>query len=90
MKQTCLQTQYIYSQILIPFRKNLGCQLRQLREDSNLTAYQVSKLLEFQITAQDIHDYENGRYNMPTFETVALLASIYRKTVRVEFDEFKN
>lgn len=87
MKQTYLEKQNIYDQIIIPLRKKLGQQLRQLRENNNLSAYQVSKIVDFQVTAQDIHDCEHGRYNMPSFELVALLGAVYHKVIRIEFDE---
>ncbi len=89
MKQTYLDVNQIYNQLVIPFRKNLGRQLLQLREDNELTAYQVSKMVGWGVSAADIHDYEAGRYNAVSMEILLLLAHVYQKSVRIVFDDKK-
>lgn len=88
MKQT-LDVNQIYNQLIVPFRKNLGRQLLQLREENDLTAYQVSKQLGFCVSAADIHDYENGRYHIIPLEILLVLMHIYQKSVRIVFDDKK-
>lgn len=89
MKQTYTDINQFYNQFVIPFRKALGKQLLQLREDNEFTAYQVSKRLGGDILVSDIHDYESGRYNIISLETLLRLAQVYHKSVRVVFDDTK-
>lgn len=89
MKQTCFQVNHTYNQLIIPFRRTLGKQLLQLREDNDMTAYQVAKRLDCGISCEEIHDYEMGRYHIISFEMLLVLADFYRKKVRVVFEDIQ-
>lgn len=78
-----------YADRFIRLRKNIGKQLKDLREQQGLTTCQLAKAIDNQISATELRDFENGRYNIISFEMLVILAHYYGKSVRIVFEDEK-